>query len=161
MGKLGGEVVLQGIGSARRDLVGEGHLTISQGELYRMPVLLRILNLLQLSPPRKAAFSRASLSYYLIDEDLVVNELNLWGRGLNIFGSGTVGHDNRLDLTLYSGFGRGQFPHIPVLSDAVELVGKQLVRLRVAGTFSEPEVTVEPLSPLSAPLIGAVRQLLK
>lgn len=161
VGKLGGEVVLQGIGSARRDLVGEGHLTISQGELYRMPVLLRILNLLQLSPPRKAAFSRASLSYYLIDEDLVVNELNLWGRGLNIFGSGTVTRDNHLDLTLYSGLGKGRFPHIPGISDAVELVGKQLVRLRVGGTFSEPEVAVEPLSPLSAPLIGALRRLLK
>ena len=160
-GRLSGEVVLQGIGPSRRELVGEGKLTIAEGKLYRMPVLLRILNLLQLSPPRKAAFSRAAISYYLVEENLVINELNLWGRGLNIFGSGTVTPDNQLDLTLYSGFGRGQFPHIPVLSDAVELVGKQLVRLQVAGSFGEPEVTVEPLSPLSAPLIGALRQLLK
>jgi len=154
-------VVLQGVGADGRDLVGQGVLSITEGELYRMPLLLRILSLLQLSPPREAAFSRAAINYYVIDRELVINELNLWGRGLNIFGSGQVKRDNQLALTLYSGFGRGQLPHVPLFSDLVELLGKQLVRLEVGGTFSEPEVTVEPLSPLSGPLIGTVRQLLK
>ena len=54
---------------------------------------------------------------------------------------------------------RGQLPHVPLLSDVVELLGKQLGRLRVEGTFGEPEVTVEPLSPLSGPLISIFRRL--
>lgn len=152
-------VVLQGVGADRRDLVGQGVLTITEGELYRMPLLLRILSLLQLSPPRESAFSKAVINYYVIDQELIINELSLWGRGLNIFGSGRVTRTNQLDLTLYSGFGRGQLPHVPLLSDVVELLGKQLVRLRVEGTFGEPEVTVEPLSPLSGPLISIFRRL--
>jgi len=159
VGTLAGDVVLQGVGPGRRDLVGQGTLTIVDGELYQMPLILRILSLLQLSVPREAAFSRAAIDYYVIEQELVINELDLWGRGLNIFGSGRVTPANDLDLTLFSGFGRGYLPHVPLLSDAVELLGKQLVRLRVAGTFTEPAVTVEPLSPLSGPLFDMFRML--
>jgi len=159
VGTLAGDVVLQGMGPARRDLVGQGVLTIADGELYQMPLVLRILNLLQLSPPRESAFSRAAVDYYVIEQELIINELDLWGRGLNIFGTGRVTPTNELDLALFSGFGRGYLPHVPVLSDVVELLGKQLVRLRVEGTFSDPEVTVEPLSPLSRPFFDVARML--
>jgi hypothetical protein len=156
---LAGDVVLQGTGATRRELVGQGTLTITEGELYRMPALLQVLALLHLSPPQQSAFSQAAIKYFIMEQEVIINELDLWGRGLNIFGSGRIKRNNELEFVLYTGFGRGELPHIPVVSDFVELVGKQLMRLEVEGTFSEPVVITEPLSPLSAPLIGALRSL--
>jgi hypothetical protein len=161
VGRLAGDVALQGTGATRRELVGQGRLTITQGELYRMPALLRVLNLLHLSPPQESAFSQAIIDYAIMEQEVIINEMDLWGRGVNIFGSGRIKRNNELEFVLYTGFGRGQFPHIPLLSDAVELVGKQLMRLEVGGTFTEPVVITEPLSPVSAPLIGLWRSLVK
>jgi hypothetical protein len=160
-GRLAGNVVLQGTGATRRDLVGQGKLTITQGELYRMPVLLRVLNLLHLSPPQKWAFSRAAIDYAIMEQEVIINEMDLWGRGLNIFGSGRIKRNNGLEFVLYTGFGRGELPYIPGVSDFVELVGKQLMRLEVGGTFTEPVVIMEPLSPLSTPIIDLLRRLSK
>jgi 4-amino-4-deoxy-L-arabinose transferase-like glycosyltransferase len=160
-GRLAGDVVLQGTGVTRRELVGQGKLTISQGELYRMPAFLQVLALLHLSPPQESAFSQAAIDYFIMEQEVTIKEMDLWGRGLNIFGSGRITRDNQLQFVLYTGFGRGELPHIPLLSDFVELMGKQLMRLEVEGTFSQPVVIAEPLSPLSAPVIGTVRTLVK
>jgi hypothetical protein len=124
-----------------------------------MPALLRVLNLLHLSPPQESAFSQATVDYFIMEQEVIINEMDLWGRGLNIFGSGRIKRNNELEFVLYTGFGRGQLPRIPGVSDFVELVGKQLMRLEVEGTFSEPVIITEPLSSLSAPIVGVLRSL--
>jgi len=161
IGRLAGDIILQGTGTERTELVGLGDLSITDGELYRMPLLLRILSLLQLSASGEAAFSRARVNYAMLDGELLINDLVLSGHGLRIFGDGTVTKHDRLELTLYTGFGRGELPHVPLVSDLAELLGKQLARLEVGGTFDEPEVVIEPLTPLSAPLIDLFRMLTK
>jgi len=127
-------------------LQGEGMLSITNGDLYRLPLLLRIVNILRLRLPDRRGFTNANIRYYLKDGQFVFQDINLESSALNLRGGGTMRMDGKVRLVLDTTISRRK-------GGLLNAVGRQLLgRVEVVGPLEEPNVTYEPVPAASGPL---------
>ena len=150
-GKISGRISLQGRGTDPANLVARGELEVRDAKLWELPVVLSMLNLLNLSLPERTAFREASLKYSILNEEALIEEIALKGRAISIYGHGTMGPAGRLDFNFVTGVGPS-FLYVPILSDLAREFQHQVAELSVVGTFVRPETRLEARGPLSWPL---------
>jgi hypothetical protein len=128
---------------------GGGQLEIRDGYIYRLPILLAILNVLRMSPPADSVLHNAQSQFYVTGNRILFEELELSGGVLALVGSGSLSlPDQAVDLQLVN-IGSRHLARIPVLSDFLEGAGRELVELRVTGPISRPTVRAQPLRGLT------------
>jgi len=128
-----------------------GFLRVTDAELYELPVVVRLLNVFRLAPDERTAFQKARVLYFLRGGRLYLGDVRLEGRAINLYGTGIMEKDGRLDLLFLTGK-KDDDPLLPALSELLEGVRKQLVVVVVTGTLSEPQVEFRTLSALTAPI---------
>ena len=127
------------------DVRGEGMLSVSRGDLFRLPLVLSIVKILELQPPSRRGFHEANVHYYLKGRRLVLEDISLEGTGLSFRGNGTMELDGKVDLMLDTAvFGQRD--------GLLRSVSKQLARVHVKGLWSKPNVRVDPVPPVIGPL---------
>ncbi len=129
---------------------GRGRVEVRQGRIYRLPIILAILNFLNLSVPdqgvgpassRSDAFSEAEADFFIIGNQAELKNILLRGSVLALAGHGTMSLPDRgVDLHLAYSNPRG-WPAVPVIDDLI----KELVELHVTGPLSQPTVRLRPL----------------
>ncbi len=140
---LGGEM---GQPLSRR---GGGRVEIREGYIYRLPILLAILNVLRMSPPADSVLHDAEAEFYIMGNDVTFQDLELRGGVLALVGSGSMSiPDQAVDLRLVN-IGSRHISRIPLLADFVEGASRELVELRVTGPLSHPTVHAQPLRGLT------------
>lgn len=137
-------------------------LTISEGDLYRIPPLLKLFDLLNLTAATGEVVTDARIILYLRPEYIIVEQMRLTGPDtIPIFGQGKVGYDGELELKFITGRGKGFVREflvkLPVVGMGVELVDSTInkftrvilssvVQVNVTGTFMEPKGTITTFS---------------
>src|SRR5262249_7525993 len=66
-GRMNGSIDLEGEGVNPKRLTGTGKLVVSPAALYDLPVLVKVINALQLIPPDKKAFDKALFVFDIKD----------------------------------------------------------------------------------------------
>jgi hypothetical protein len=139
---------------------GSGYAYVTDARLYELPLVARLFNFFQLEPADRIAFQKARVLYFVRGKRLVLGDIRLEGRAMNLYGSGTMGADGKLDLTFMVGK-KNDDPLIPALSELMEGIRKQVVVVIVSGTLAEPKVQTRTLSAITAPfreVIGMVQE---
>jgi hypothetical protein len=144
-----------GLGSDRRTLEGQGEAHITQGDLGELPVVFRFAKFLNVpnalsDAPRariKTMFDSADVAFTISHGLSTLDPIKFTGNAFSLQGRGTLDPQANLDLRLRVLFGRDRF-HIPILSDVTREAGGQFLIVRVKGTPSYPEYTLEPLPQL-------------
>ncbi|MCH7883740.1 MAG: hypothetical protein IIC01_00695 [Planctomycetes bacterium] len=132
--------------SARR---GGGRFVIREGRLFRLPIMLAILNVLNLSIPEQGVFQDAQSSFFIVGNDIQLQDLLLQSDVLSLAGSGTLSlPDGGVDLTLVHVSGR-RGARVPLLTDLLEQASRELIELHVTGPLYQPTVRARPLRTLS------------
>jgi hypothetical protein len=90
---------LEGLLGTRDLLRGRGRATVDNANLYQVPVLLQLLNVLSITPTEDVAFTNADIEYTLVEDQLIFNDLKLWGSLVALHGQGTMDRRYELDLT--------------------------------------------------------------
>lgn len=125
-----------------------GELTITEGKITKLPVMLDLLHVMPLSPPSEVAFSDAYLVYQLRGDILTFEKIYLRSPRMAMKGYGTVNlKTRRLDLVFASGSGLEQ------AGGLIELVGKiaqNVTGVRVSGSIEKPRVQSTTLSGLES-----------
>jgi len=152
IGKVSGKAYLQGRGTEPSNLVSRGEMRISEAVLWEVPVIFQIFDLLKLTAGERSAFDEAVLKYYLLQEQASIDQIDLKSDTVSIYGEGIMGFDGSLDLAFVAGIGKRQFPKIPLLSGLIKGIKKQVMELRVSGTFENPKTTIEPIKPVTQPI---------
>ena len=98
-GTLNGTMAMEGILGTTDLLSGNGRATVDDANLYELPVLVQLLNVLSISPSEDHAFTNADVQYKLIEDQVVFDELNLWGSLIALHGSGTLDRRHEVDLS--------------------------------------------------------------
>ncbi|MEL7337829.1 MAG: hypothetical protein AAFN70_16665, partial [Planctomycetota bacterium] len=98
-GTLTADMSLEGLLGTRDLLRGEGQAAIKDANLYQLPVLVQLLNVLSISPTEDAAFTNAELQFDLNEDQFQFNKLSLWGSLIALHGHGTLDRRHELDLT--------------------------------------------------------------
>ncbi len=148
-GVAAGRLCLTGTVGDASTTRGRGHFEINEAQLYRLPLILAILNVLNVTAPTTTAFSDALLDFYVTGNRLTFDDIRLRGDLLALTGRGTLSVPDRgVDFELYNVNPDG-WVRVPVLTDVVEQVGRELVRLHVTGPLYRPEVHAKPLRGLT------------
>ncbi len=124
---------------------GGGMVEIHDARLYKLPILLAILSVLNVSMPEQQAFDEAHASFYVVGNRMHFNDIALRGPSLALLGTGAMTFpDQGLDLDLFSVNPR-QWARVPGISDLFEGTSRQLVGIQVTGSMRSPMVRVKPL----------------
>lgn len=143
---LSGEV---GDAASRR---GAGQIEIREGYIYRLPVLMAVLNVVNVSLPKEDFVHDAEATFYLVGNQLSLEAIQMQGGPLTLLGSGSVSlPDQAVDLRLYAS-STTALSHVPLISDIIEGTTKELIELRVTGPISRPTVRPTPFRGVSEEL---------
>ena len=125
---------------------GKGAFSASGLTLGDGSIGLGLLQLAQLSLPGFDRLERAKGEFTLDGDVATVTGLSVSGDSLSLEGSGTVNvSTSALDLRLSSRSG------LPVLGQVLGALGDAFLRIRVTGTLSDPQPSLEPLVEPPAP----------
>ncbi|UCC28920.1 MAG: hypothetical protein JSU86_12040 [Phycisphaerales bacterium] len=148
-GRADGHLYISGVIGDRASRQGGGRFEIIDGHIYRLPIILRILNVLSLSIPDEDAFDEARADFFIVGKRVQIADIALRGSVLALVGSGSVTLPDRgVDLNLVN-VGPRLWTHVPVLADVVEVASGELVELHVTGPLSQPTVRPRPFRRIS------------
>ena len=144
-GVLAGNVQLTVRGGAKPLQQASGVLRITQGKLYRMPVMLGLMHVVYLTLPGDSPFTGGTVTYDLKNDTLVFREIYLYGPTASIVGSGTMGMKTEvLDLKFLSGATK-DLPRLGSLSELLEGIAREVAEVHVTGTVQKPRIRTLPL----------------
>ena len=98
-GTLDGNMSLEGLLGTKDLLRGQGRATVANANLYQVPVLIQLLNVLSITPTEDVAFTNADIDYRLSEDEIIFDDLKLWGSLIALHGNGTLDRRRELDLT--------------------------------------------------------------
>ncbi|MGE3819206.1 MAG: AsmA-like C-terminal region-containing protein, partial [Isosphaeraceae bacterium] len=143
-GKVNASLELGGFGGDLRTIQGRGQASVVHGNLGELPLILRLLKPLNLSPATKTAFDAADVRVSIQNGQTTFEEILLKGDAFSLHGGGKMDVQGDLDVRLRPLAGRDRF-HIRGLSELIREASGQLMVIAVRGTPSYPKITFEPL----------------
>ncbi len=127
---------------------GTGHVMITEAHMFRLPVLLKILHVINLTVPDDSAFRYAEANFLAMGNKLEFDRILLHGRALALVGNGSADLlSKRLDLHLAT-VSPHRWAKVPLLTEFLEAASGELIELHVTGALSDPEVKQVPLRAL-------------
>ncbi len=142
-GVLSATLSLQGTPGRRETYEGRGEFAVSDAALFRFPVGMAVLHVVNMSWPAAESFDRASASFLLDGNVLRFDSVRFEAPTVEVVGDGTLLYDSReLNLLLHSrnpGGGRS----LGAVSDMLNLFKDQLLSVRVTGTLDQPKSAAE------------------
>jgi hypothetical protein len=137
-GKAQGQVRLEGVVGAGHLLKGAGTAKVSQANLYQLPLLISVFNLLRVKPSEAVAFTDGEARFSVYGDNVTFNELKLWGDLIALHGSGTMNRSQEVNLS----FNTRVSPQ-NIWSQVVRPFGENqytLWTLNVKGPLSNPHI---------------------
>ena len=142
-GVMRGWVDLRGTGNSPADITGRGKLQVSPAELYHLPIIVQLFDVLSLGPPQQTAFRYAQCDFELARSRIVFNSIDLVGNSLQLRGRGQATFDGRVGLDFYSMLPKSRLP-IPFLQPLIAPLTTGWVAVRVDGKANQPRATIRP-----------------
>ena len=141
IGKLSGKVDIVAGAKAGDSRQAVGEIYITKAKMYKLPVILDVLNVIYLTVPGDSAFNRGVISYHLKGDKLFLQEIHLSGQTISVLGSGTLDmKTGKLDLTFLTGQS-GKLPRLQNVTDEIlRALLKEIVEIRVTGTLKNPKM---------------------
>lgn len=135
--------------------LGSCRLSITDMQVGKLSPLAKILQVLQLSGPEDYAFDRMYVDSYIQRNNLFVRKLDLSGRNIAFYGSGSMDLKSRnINMALTSRGKRLATADPSLLQSLTEGLGQAVVRMDVTGDLYDPKVTTKTL-----PLIEQTLQI--
>jgi hypothetical protein len=125
-----------GKNSVRR---GRGDVIVNGKELYRIPVLLGLLQVTNLSLPISSPFNTGVARYSLEGDKLTFERIELRSNAILMAGDGTLDFGTKQVRMTFVTDNPGAF-RIPFIQDLWRGAQQELLRIHVRGTVQEPKV---------------------
>lgn len=153
-----GSIQVRGMVEGRLHLTGEfgdalsrrgaGSVRITEAHMYRLPVLLAILNVFNLAVPDDNAFHEVEADFLVEGNRIRFDDIILHGKALALIGNGSLYLPGRqLDLYLAT-VSPHRWAKVPMLTEFLEAASREIIELHVTGTLSSPQVSPGPLRSL-------------
>jgi hypothetical protein len=142
-GLVSAEGAFSGQGNDLHTLSGSGNARIEEGDLGKLPWVVRLLKVPNLAPLSKTAFDSASVGFNIQDGLATLKPIVLSGDAISLKGSGTLDPLGDLDVHLNVGYGRDDGPRIPIITDLAREAGGRLVAIKLKGPVASPKPSPE------------------
>lgn len=101
-GTVSGQTRLTGRLGAPELLSGSGRAHLSGANLYKLPLLMQVLNQLRVTPTEDVAFTDGDIEFTIDDDQIRFGQLQLWGSLVALHGFGTLNRRGELDLSFHT-----------------------------------------------------------
>ncbi|MBI5365875.1 MAG: hypothetical protein HZA54_02460 [Planctomycetes bacterium] len=137
-GSLGAEVRFSGLGKDPNQLAAEGKVAIAQGILWDVPIFLNLLS--SLNVQRRQDPQTGSVVFSAANGEIRIRSLEFDSDNMAITGKGSMDFDGNMDLLLDTGVSIAMIPEMPIITQIVGTIRKQLFAVEVKGPFKSPSV---------------------
>jgi len=131
---------------------GQGSVNVTGPDIYRMPIVLSMLQVLNLAMPLRNSFKALDATGYLVGDEISLSDARISGDGVMLIGQGTVTLPNLASDLIFVSVNPSRWGRVPVLNDLLDGVSRRLVALGVSGTLHDPIVRVRPFHGLAQEL---------
>ncbi|MBX7071554.1 MAG: hypothetical protein K1X71_00290 [Pirellulales bacterium] len=153
-GKLNGGVNLRGSTEGIHTLTGTGYMRLRDADLYQLPQMVQLLNIVSLKPPDATAFTNSEADFRVDGDHLYFDRINFTGDAISLKGQGEMNLNTDVALTFYALVGRDEL-EIPLIPELFRAASRQLMLIHVDGKLTEPSIRRDPF-----PVVGkALEQL--
>ncbi len=143
-GKLTASLNLEGKWSDPAARRGRGDVLVEGKSLYKIPFLLGLTQIANLSLPINTPFSEATSRYSVDGKKVAFESIELRAKGMVMQGSGWLNFDtSQVRLTFTTD--NPEWPTMPVIGDLIAGAKRELLKIHVRGTLQKPEVSASTL----------------
>jgi hypothetical protein len=142
-GRLGASLALEGEWESPDSRRGRGEVDVEGREMYKIPLVLGLLQVTNLALPISSPFNQGSAAYSVNGQrvtfetiELRSNSMLMQGRGHLDFGTKQV----KMTFTTDN----PNWPKLPLIGDLVQGAKHELLQFHVRGTLAEPTVKAAP-----------------
>ncbi len=101
-GRIEAGVDLSGTAAGLHTLRGKGEIKLHDADIYRLPVLVALLKVLNFKPPDNSAFTTSDIKFQLDGEHVLLNNIEFSGDAISLLGKGEMNLNTDINLTLHS-----------------------------------------------------------
>lgn len=149
-GSIDGNIILQGRSGRSRYREGAGEIFIRDAQVWRMPLVFAIFQVLNLTPDENI-FHDGWIKYYLSRDTMTFQKIDLQGKAVAFIGGGRMDMNTKqIDITLVAG--SPVRLKVPVITELLEGASRELMEVRLTGTMKEPNIQPQPLKSLTRAL---------
>ena len=139
-GQLTASLALEGAWGALSERRGRGDVVASGRGMMRVPLLLGLMQVTNLSVPLSGPFNDATSRFSVEGQKTVFDSIELRSDTMVMSGEGSLDFDTRqVRLTFVTDNPRGL--KVPFLNDLLQGARQELLRIKVRGTIQEPKVS--------------------
>ncbi|HUW35113.1 MAG TPA: AsmA-like C-terminal region-containing protein [Planctomycetota bacterium] len=154
-GILASSIHFEGEQLAVPRIKAHGTIAIRDGRLIELPVLISIINFLNLRLPGRVIFRSAFVRFTIENEVVHVQRLEMNSDVLTVYARGSIGLDGKLKLRVGVGYRRPVLRRIPligpIVSSITSAIRRALTTVDVTGTVQEPTITLVSAKYLVSP----------
>jgi hypothetical protein len=99
VGGFEGQVRLEGTVGIAHLLKGTGSAKLTNANLYQLPILVQVFNMLRIKPSEAVAFTDGEVRFAIYGEDVTFSQMQLWGDLIALHGTGTMSRNKEIDLS--------------------------------------------------------------
>ena len=143
-GLMRGWIDLRGAGQSPANITGRGQLQISPAELYELPIVVQLFDVLSLGPPEQSAFRYAQCDFQIARSQFQFNSIDLVGNSLQLRGRGAASFEGNVDLDFYSMLPRSRVPLLPFIQPLIGQLTTGWAAVDVKGRADSPQARIRP-----------------
>lgn len=152
VGVVSGNLYLSGVAGDRASRRAGGEVLISQAHLFRLPLLLEVLEASQMGDAAELSGQQARVKFFVQADTLHLDRLELREESMSMLGAGTLNLDtHRLEVTLLSAR-PAEWPDVPLVTELLQGASRELMEVKIEGTLADPQVRGRPLPSVEAAL---------
>lgn len=142
-GDVSGNIILKGRTGQGGYSGADGEFFIREAQVWKLPIILAIFQVLNLTTDENV-FHDGRVKFYLSKDQLTFQKIDLQGKAMSFVGGGTLDlATDHLDVTLLAG--SPLRIDVPLLTELLEGVSREIMEVRLTGTLSKPQITPMPL----------------
>ncbi len=147
-GKVDAKLMLSGEGSSTARLAGDGDIHIRDANIYKLPLLMGMLQVLRTGAPDKTAFNQSDIAFRIQGPHVYLDKIDFLGDVVDLYGYGETDFDQNVKLIFRGEFGPRNY-HLPLVKNIVGQMSQQVMQMYVDGTLTDPHVTREAFPEIS------------
>jgi hypothetical protein len=142
-GELSASLALEGDWSDPRSRRGRGDVAVHGREMYKIPLVLGLLQITNLSLPINSPFNEGSSRYTVEGETVTFDSLELRSRDMLMSGSGQLNFASKKVAMSFT-TDNPNWPKVPIIGDIVQTAKHELLQIHVRGSFEDATLAGAP-----------------
>lgn len=147
-GQVSASMSLEGEFNNTSSRIGRGDVVASGEEMYRIPVLLGLLQVTNLALPITSPFSEATCRYSIDGSKLTFESIELRAKEMMMQGNGYLDFD-KMQVRLSFVTESTSWLKVPVVGDLIQGARNELLQIQVKGSIEQPKVSASSMNTLT------------